>query len=145
MGSLLKEYLNVAQSQDEISIASESNEKVTTMKEDKDISMDNVLDPEESSSHEFEHGKDTSEFSENGKEELTNQLQENRSSEGGSTSELQFKNVVAIVDPPRAGLHPTVSNILFFPLLPYLFFEYGIQCSECTSVVTSFSMSTLNN
>ena len=25
---------------------------------------------------------------------------------------MQFKNVVAIVDPPRAGLHPTVSDTL---------------------------------
>ena len=33
-------------------------------------------------------------------------------SESGSTSVQQFKNVVAIVDPPRVGLHPVVSYML---------------------------------
>lgn len=109
MGSLLKEYLNVAPKQDVISNATESNDKET---KENDVSTDNVLGPEESSAHELENGKGASECSENGRQEPINQPQKNHTTEGGTASLQQFENVVVIVDPPRAGLHPTVIKAL---------------------------------
>jgi len=56
-------------------------------------------------------GPETSEMtfrSENNNAEVGSAVQKGNSSENENTSMQQFKNVVAIVDPPRAGLHPTV-------------------------------------
>ncbi|WVZ02736.1 hypothetical protein V8G54_023542 [Vigna mungo] len=50
--------------------------------------------------------------SEDNKAEVGSEDQKVNSSENGNTSMQQFKNVVAIVDPPRAGLHPTVIKAL---------------------------------
>ncbi|PKI51978.1 hypothetical protein CRG98_027630 [Punica granatum] len=80
MGSLLKEYLDVPQKQDEPS--AESSDKELTSIEKK------------------------------GSEEQESGNQENPSSEAEGASCRQFKNVVAIVDPPRGGLHPTVIKAL---------------------------------
>ena len=112
MGSLLKEYLDVPQKPDEISNTSESSVKEITTAGEKDSSIDNVLDPEENSSHDLLNNKNASGCSENGGQEAGSQLQRNCTSESGSTSVQQFKNVVAIVDPPRVGLHPVVSYML---------------------------------
>ncbi|KAM4083739.1 hypothetical protein ACB094_08G079200 [Castanea mollissima] len=101
MGSLLKEYLNVPQKPDEISNTSENSDKENTTAGEKDTSIDAVLDPEESSSHDLINNK-----------KAGSQLQKNCTSESGNTSVQQFKNVVAIVDPPRVGLHPIVSYML---------------------------------
>ncbi len=112
MGSLLKEYLDVPQKPDEISNTSESSVKEITTAGEKDSSIDNVLDPEENSSHDLLNNKNASGCSENGGQEAGSPLQRNCTSESGSTSVQQFKNVVAIVDPPRVGLHPVVSYML---------------------------------
>lgn len=112
MGSLLKEYLDVPQKPDEISNTSESSVKEITTAGEKDSSIDNVLDPEENSSHDLLNNKNASGCSENGGQEAGSPLQRNCTSESGSTSVQQFKNVVAIVDPPRVGLHPVVIKAL---------------------------------
>ncbi|CAJ1979312.1 unnamed protein product [Sphenostylis stenocarpa] len=50
--------------------------------------------------------------SENSNTEVGSEVQKGNSVENGNTSMQQFRNVVAIVDPPRAGLHPTVIKAL---------------------------------
>nr|KYP68521.1 Zinc finger CCCH domain-containing protein 24 [Cajanus cajan] len=50
--------------------------------------------------------------SENNNTEVGSEVQKSSTPENGNTSMQQFKNVVAIVDPPRAGLHPTVIKAL---------------------------------
>ncbi|KAM4096113.1 hypothetical protein ACJW30_08G080500 [Castanea mollissima] len=112
MGSLLKEYLNVPQKPDEISNTSENSDKENATAGEKDTSIDAVLDPEESSSHDLINNKSASGCSENEEQEAGSQLQKNCTSESGNTSLQQFKNVVAIVDPPRVGLHPIVIKAL---------------------------------
>ncbi|XP_059660584.1 zinc finger CCCH domain-containing protein 24 [Cornus florida] len=104
MGSLLKEYLNLPQKQDEVSNASESNNEEIINVESRGTCNDNVADPKD--------GESASGCSKNGNPELTKQLLNSCTSESGTTSMRQFKNVVAIVDPPRAGLHPTVIKAL---------------------------------
>ncbi|XP_062171985.1 zinc finger CCCH domain-containing protein 24 isoform X2 [Alnus glutinosa] len=112
MGSLLKEYLNAPQKLDEISDTSGTSDKETTSAGEKDTSIDSVLDPEESTRHDLVNNKSASDCSENGGQEAESQLKRNCTSEIGNTSVQQFKNVVAIVDPPRVGLHPIVSYML---------------------------------
>lgn len=111
MGSLLKEYLNLTKKQDEISCSSKiSNDEPTSTEEN---FSDNIPDTDDSASLklETENGKSTSGCLENGGHGLHNQPQNSCTTENG-TPLMQFKNVVAIVDPPRAGLHPTVSDSL---------------------------------
>lgn len=92
MGSLLKEYLDVPKEQvDDPNTCGTVN----------DI-------PEDSTCPEPENGKQASHCSENNNSEVENEVPKESVSENGNTSVHQFKNVVAIVDPPRAGLHPTV-------------------------------------
>ncbi|KAF5930965.1 hypothetical protein HYC85_031838 [Camellia sinensis] len=104
MGSLLKEYLNLPQKQDEIANSSEKNNEEPVYIEEKGTSLDNTPDSEDSASLELENGK-----SESGcvsSPGLDNQPQNSCTSENNTLTH-QFKNVVAIVDPPRVGLHPT--------------------------------------
>ncbi|XP_020532585.1 zinc finger CCCH domain-containing protein 24 isoform X2 [Jatropha curcas] len=107
MASLLKEYLNGCQKQDKLPNACGSGDKDITTDKDKDNPTGN-----ENSSHELGKDKGGSGCSENGGQENQNQLQKSSSSEDENSSIPQFKNVVAIVDPPRSGLHPTVIKVL---------------------------------
>lgn len=112
MGSLLKEYLNLPKKQDEISCSSKiNNDEPTSIEEN---SSDNIPDCDDSASLKLgsRNGKSTSGCPDNGSHGLDNQPQNSCPMENDSPL-LQFKNVVAIVDPPRAGLHPTVSDTLF--------------------------------
>lgn len=110
MGSLLKEYLSVPQRQNEVPDFSQSDDKVISNSEDKMESINNALNPEGSSSHELESGKGASGCLENVQRESKNELHNGCSSKDGNISVRQFKNFVAIVDPPRGGLHPIVST-----------------------------------
>lgn len=110
MGSLLKEYISVPQKQDEN--ASETSDKEISTSKEKDSSMNNVRETEESSNRDPENGIVPSECSESSEKEPQSQLQNTCNSEDGNSSVQQFKNVVAIVDPPRGGLHPTVIKVL---------------------------------
>lgn len=106
MGSLLKEYLNLTQQQDELPKGSQTNGEETTMDEEKDNSVDKTTNPEDSNTG-LKNGADVTGCLKNEGENLENQLQTSKSE---PTARQQFKNVVAIVDPPRVGLHPTVST-----------------------------------
>ncbi|KAK3206012.1 hypothetical protein Dsin_020058 [Dipteronia sinensis] len=110
MGSLLKEYVSVPEKLDEH--ASETSNKEITTAEEKDSIMEDVRDTEESSCHDPENGMVASESSVNSGNEPQIQLEKTCKSEDGNSSVQQFKNVVAIVDPPRGGLHPTVIKVL---------------------------------
>ncbi|XVF20221.1 hypothetical protein REPUB_Repub11eG0179200 [Reevesia pubescens] len=104
IGSLLKEYLNVSEKQDQLSSALESGDK-------------GIVTCEENTTNAHNDGESACQepgncSSENGGKELQNQLQECSTSKDGNSSVQQFKNVVAIVDPPRMGLHPTVIKAL---------------------------------
>lgn len=103
MGSLLKEYLSMTETQDQLPIASESCVEETVAPEEKVPCTDNVQKAEESSLNEPENHKD-----------LPDSLQNSgqASSKDENSAVLRFKNVVAIVDPPRMGLHPTVIKTL---------------------------------
>ncbi|XVF68599.1 hypothetical protein PTKIN_Ptkin11bG0014800 [Pterospermum kingtungense] len=107
IGSLLKEYLNVSEKQGQFSSALESSDKGIGTCEDKDTCTTNEHNDGESSCQETENCK-----SEDDGKDLQNQLQGSSASKDGNSSVQQFKNVVAIVDPPRMGLHPTVSVIM---------------------------------
>ncbi|KAM7522335.1 hypothetical protein LguiA_012237 [Lonicera macranthoides] len=110
MGSLLKEYLNLTQQQDELPKGSQTNGEETTMDEEKYNSVDKTANPENSSPGlELKNGEDVIRCLKNEGENFENQLQTNKSE---PTASQQFKNVVAIVDPPRVGLHPTVIKAL---------------------------------
>ncbi|PPR80347.1 hypothetical protein GOBAR_AA40369 [Gossypium barbadense] len=106
IGSLLKEYLNVSEKQGQLSSALESSEKGTLTGEEIDTCTTNAHNDGESSCQEPEK------CSENDGKEIQNQLQESSTSKDGNSLVPQFKNVVAIVDPPRMGLHPTVVKVL---------------------------------
>lgn len=95
IGSLLKEYLYLPEKNGELVDSHRSN-------------IEEAVDVKEhSTSEEVSNPKDTLEGAENGTKEFKND------NEGGSDHGIQqFKNVVAIVDPPRGGLHPTVIKVL---------------------------------
>lgn len=129
MGSILKDYLNDSRKQDEIQSASETSDKVDSVAEDKDISVDkishsNKLDSEESKNHELENVKTAAECLDSSVQEPGNQLQSPCTSESLDPPKRCFKNVVAIVDPPRGGLHPTVSKRLH---IPYHYFDFYLN------------------
>ncbi|CAN4119349.1 unnamed protein product [Withania somnifera] len=75
-------------------------------------SMDSTTEPEEKTGLECTNGKSLSESSADGITESETQLKQSCSSENLTTPVRHFKNVVAIVDPPRAGLHPTVIKLI---------------------------------
>lgn len=105
MGSLLKEYLDTRQKQEEVLIGSETNKEIidSEAKGLQNAEESSGLNTEESSSHDLEYGR----------EETENQIEKGPSENGNrKTMRQQFKNVVCIVDPPRVGLHPVVSCIL---------------------------------
>lgn len=156
MGSLLREYLNAPQKQDETSrVSRNSNENIIDGENgshnDKMAGIDAYTPnavvsngcvervskcSDEKIDEDFEvtreskegvlpidHIKETTDCSFVPNESLDHQMddiksspsvnQENAIPEANGTSAMpiqQFKDVVAIVDPPRVGLHPVVSN-----------------------------------
>ncbi|PON52607.1 (Uracil-5)-methyltransferase family [Trema orientale] len=153
MGSLLKEYMSASQQQDEIQ-NTERNDEASSISEEKDALMDNAEDrerssshsagnipePGESSGHEFQNVNMTSECLDSGPQEPDNQLQSNCNSENGNPPVKRFKNVVAIVDPPRGGLHPTVIKTLrTHPLLRRLVY---ISCNPESLVANAIELCT---
>ncbi|KAL2507527.1 Zinc finger CCCH domain-containing protein 24 [Forsythia ovata] len=106
MGSLLKEYLSLPQKQDETDTLQRSEDEMKSAEETID-SADCAPGPEVSYCLEHENGR-----SPNGISVDESQIQKNCTSQNRNTMMQQFKNVVAIVDPPRVGLHPTVIKVL---------------------------------
>lgn len=109
IGSLMKEYLSLPKQQDENSDTSQNKESEANSAEENINSADCVLGTEDSSSVDHEDGCSAIKCS---KDET--KLEKHCASESSSTPVQQFKNVVAIVDPPRVGLHPTVSDVEAF-------------------------------
>lgn len=107
MRSLLEEYRTAPEKQDNDAIEG-SDKAIVTDEEKAIIKEDEKPNPEESSSHEPENCKTACEGLENSKQEL----QKSSTSENRKSPVQCFKNVVAIVDPPRSGLHPTVIKAL---------------------------------
>ncbi|CAH8264014.1 unnamed protein product [Arabidopsis lyrata] len=130
MSSLLKQYLDV-----------------TEMEEAKPLSNANDdLDKQISSTEEMsnsEHVADQNLPTTNSRvEELQNNEQKDISSsvEPEKSTKPQFKNVVAIVDPPRSGLHPAVIKALrTHPRLKRLVY---ISCNPETLVANAIELCT---
>ncbi|KAK4356393.1 hypothetical protein RND71_025364 [Anisodus tanguticus] len=102
--------VNASETDEESGIGSENGKGMcidpdTTPIENID-SMDSTAEPEKTGL-ECTNGKSLSESSADGITESETQLKQSYSSENLTTTVQHFKNVVAIVDPPRAGLHPT--------------------------------------
>ncbi|KAL6510907.1 hypothetical protein OROGR_022031 [Orobanche gracilis] len=107
IGSLMKEYVPLPQNQDEISDTLQDKESENESFEE-DVGFAGCSSGiEGSSSIDLDNICNASNFS---KDE--NQIEKLSTSESGSRPVQQFKNVIAIVDPPRAGLHPTVIKVL---------------------------------
>ncbi|KAG8387690.1 hypothetical protein BUALT_Bualt02G0047500 [Buddleja alternifolia] len=104
VGSLMKEYLSLPQKQAEISETPQNKEPEVSSTEEIIDSAECALGTEDSSSVDRANGGSVSICS---KDET--QLHK---PESEITQVQQFKNVVAIVDPPRVGLHPTVIKVL---------------------------------
>ncbi|XP_062082066.1 zinc finger CCCH domain-containing protein 24 [Humulus lupulus] len=153
MGSLLKEYMSATQLQDEFQI-SEGDVEVSSITEEKDILVDNAEDPERSSCHSSDNIQEPGESSsqelqnviiaseclDRGPQEPDSQLQSNCPSENGNPLVQRFKNVVAIVDPPRGGLHPTVIKVIRTnPLLRRLVY---ISCNPESLVANAIELCT---
>lgn len=96
IGSLLKEYLDVPKEQVDVPSICGSVSDI----------------PEDSACPDPGNGENASPCSENNNLEIENEVPKESTPENGNTPVQQFKNVVAIVDPPRAGLHPTVIKAL---------------------------------
>ncbi|KAL3849441.1 hypothetical protein ACJIZ3_011323 [Penstemon smallii] len=107
IGSLMKEYLSAPQKPDELYVTSQDN--VPEIDTAENINSNDFGPGPESNSSSIDHDNSCSP-SKCPKDE--NPLLENCTSEIKSIPEQQFKNVVAIVDPPRVGLHPTVIKVL---------------------------------
>ncbi|KAM5584089.1 zinc finger CCCH domain-containing protein 24 [Rosa sericea] len=114
MRSLLEEYLTAPEKQDNDAIEGSDkaivtdDEKIVATDEEKAVVKDEKPNPEESLSHEPENGKGACEGLDNSKQDL----QKSCTSQNRKSPVQCFKNVVAIVDPPRNGLHPTVIKAL---------------------------------
>ncbi|CAM8961531.1 unnamed protein product [Rhodiola kirilowii] len=111
MGSLLKEYFSEPTKGEEVSADSEKHEQEALTVERQDMATNGTVNSEESPGQEQENGKSLSEsLKTDGKDQLKGSI---HSCTGGEpASKKIFKNIVAIVDPPRGGLHPTVIKTL---------------------------------
>lgn len=93
MGSLLKEYITLPE---EISETAAGDNDVSSTKEGDDIKDEEM--------------QNTNPEKENGQSHNSATVEQNNKE---NVSGRQFKKVVAIVDPPRGGLHPTVSTLFY--------------------------------
>ncbi|KAG6760719.1 hypothetical protein POTOM_033899 [Populus tomentosa] len=142
IGSLLKEYLDVPQKEGGQLNASEIRDKEIAIVEVNNAPMDDVLDSSKNPSHDLGNGEGASGHSENDGQEIQSQLQKSCTSKEGSSSMLHFKNVVAIVDPPRGGLHPT-SSVSYVPYITGL--RFHVKLYPCLSFLASIFLSTFTN
>lgn len=114
LGSLLKEYINVPQKPDisQVSVINDDvtvDEKVSLAENETDTLAENETDTENNLIMGLENCEDATKCITNGSQECDS----HQSCSAESAKSVQhFKNVVAIVDPPRVGLHPTVIKAL---------------------------------
>ncbi|XP_019166556.1 PREDICTED: zinc finger CCCH domain-containing protein 24 [Ipomoea nil] len=112
LGSVLKEYLVGPQIQDELSKPLKKSDLKITSLEEKVDSEDKTPGSEDQNGFDQESSKSAAELLENGNKDTEDQLHMRGESENTTTPVQKFNNVVAIVDPPRMGLHPTVIKVL---------------------------------
>ncbi|XP_042512558.1 zinc finger CCCH domain-containing protein 24-like [Macadamia integrifolia] len=113
MGSLLKEYLNVPPKKDVTdNVPVSSGEEDTHDREKKeDASVDKIPDLEEKSKYELSDVKSASGCPNIGGDEYEEPIKNSCILEDNNKVP-NYKEVVAIVDPPRVGLHPVVIKAL---------------------------------
>lgn len=111
IGTLMKEYLSLAQKQDEDSDTPQIKQSEENQHEENPAEP--LLGTEDTSIVDHENDSSASKSSDETK------LEKNCVSESSISPLQQFKNVVAIVDPPRVGLHPTVSDFEVFMCTSY--------------------------
>ncbi|XP_021745950.1 zinc finger CCCH domain-containing protein 24-like [Chenopodium quinoa] len=131
MGSLLREYL------DDTSNPLDGDEKENGAAESQSVSL-NEADPEDCSN---EVNVDTNHAcgSDKGEQDLQSNLKDSNTKDGSALKQ-HFKNVVAIVDPPRSGLHPVVLKALrTHPCLKRLVY---ISCNPETLVANAIELCT---
>lgn len=149
VGSLLKEYLNVTEKEGEISSdtnpsdgtssASKKSEEIPCASEKSDEvpateernTLTDGIEQDSVAGRMPENNANALETSEVASQEKGSQLNGCKAENGTSLAQ-QFKNVVAIVDPPRGGLHPIVSA--FFFKLSWSFFLYFSQLLISVSI-----------
>lgn len=123
----MKEYLSLPEKQDETREAPENSEYKANSAEENTNPDDSVLGTEENGHGAIECSKDET------------KLEKDCTSQSSSTVVRQFKNIVAIVDPPRVGLHPTVSDYLrAFLCICSLISYLSWPPSNCTHTHTLF-------
>ncbi|KAK9676742.1 hypothetical protein RND81_11G097200 [Saponaria officinalis] len=107
MGPLLREY---SEQQCDTSDPPEKCETGENKAENESPSLNNELGSEKCSNEESKESDDAFGSIESTEDVPTDVLK--KASVNGSVMKQQFKNVVAIVDPPRSGLHPIVLKAL---------------------------------
>lgn len=136
IGSLLKEYLSSCPKQEEIS-QMEKDEKDIETSEGKKDSAEDALEPEKSSDQQLNCQQELCSL-ESENTDVASQLCS--TSESGTTLLQHFRNIVAIVDPPRVGLHPTVTKVLrTHPALRRLVY---ISCNPDSLVANAIELCT---
>lgn len=136
MGSLLKEYLDMPQ--DEDSKSTDNDEKQNGAADNGTTSVENnESDPKKglkAENMEADHAHCSNESIDDKQNNV------HSSTDSGNTKEQRFKNVVAIVDPPRSGLHPVVLKALrTHPRLKRLVY---ISCNPETLVANAIELCT---
>ncbi|KAI4386050.1 hypothetical protein MLD38_004018 [Melastoma candidum] len=113
MGSLLKDYLQ-SLPQNTAFVSTKCEEEVDNIDscEKEKTGIDEKQDTENGSNNLAGESQHKSSLPEIEDHKMEDQPQNTCISNKERTSPLQFKKVVAIVDPPRAGLHPTVIKTL---------------------------------
>ncbi|KMT02077.1 hypothetical protein BVRB_9g208060 [Beta vulgaris subsp. vulgaris] len=133
MGSLLKEYLDDSEDQDDTSNPLDNDGKQNSTGENQ-ISVNNEAHPEDCLNEvnvDADHACDVNKGEQD--------LQSNNVNDESSAKQ-HFKNVVAIVDPPRSGLHPVVLKALrTHPRLRRLVY---ISCNPETLVANAIELCT---
>ncbi|KAJ4971355.1 hypothetical protein NE237_004454 [Protea cynaroides] len=141
MGSLLKEYLNAPLEKYETEHAPESGEEDTHDRDKvEDASVEKILDLEENSERKLSDVKSASSCPIKGGEEFEDPIKTSCILEDNNKQVPTYKEVVAIVDPPRGGLHPVVIKALrTHPSLHRLVY---ISCNPETLVANAIELCT---
>ncbi|KAJ4978648.1 hypothetical protein NE237_009428 [Protea cynaroides] len=142
MGSILKEYLDVLPKQDETENAPKSNEEEDSHDREKeqDASMNKIQYLEEGLEHQQSDVKSASSCPDKDGEQLEDPIKSSCIMEDNNNQVPKYKEVVAIVDPPRGGLHPVVIKTLrTHPCLRRLVY---ISCNPETLMANAIELCT---
>ncbi|CAN0898748.1 Zinc finger CCCH domain-containing protein 24 [Linum grandiflorum] len=128
LGSLLQEYLKMS----ELPTSSGTTDKEVKISEQKELSNGDEIEGADKKKLSSElDGNEAAKGSENG-EQLENKLDNSCSSGDVISSSPKFKNIVAIVDPPRNGLHPIFCSCSYISCNPETLVANAIElCTPC--------------